>query len=166
MKCYLTVFILLVNLFGIYSQATVEDALIDQGVWFLFSTRIEEKFSDETLVKVDYFKKDDVSSIYFDTDDKLFSIFTSIDSTMLEDRWRMVDDTHFVIVSPVDKSSQIMDIHELSPEKLIISNCLDIEEGTRCLTHTFLSKKEGWLPDSEIDGLNSAGIINVNETTQ
>lgn len=166
MRFLFTVLILINCLFCIQSQDSISDKLIGQGVWFLYSSRTQEQFSDEILTKVDYFKKDDVSSIYFDADNKLFSIFTKDDSVMMEDLWKIIDDTHFVIVSPTDESSQIMEIIELSQNKLVIRNCLDIEDGTRCLTHTYLSKKEGWPSDEKIDELNAEEVISVDKKTE
>jgi len=141
------------------------DELIKRGVWFLFSTRTEEMFKDEALTQVDFFKKDDVSSILFDTEDKLFSVFSKDGGEMWEDRWRMVNATSFVMVSPVDESTQMMDILELTPTKLVLRNCSDIEDGSRCVTHTYFSSKSGWLPDKEVDELNSAGVIELDKMT-
>ncbi|MDU1903978.1 MAG: hypothetical protein E6772_04270 [Dysgonomonas sp.] len=160
MKILLAILFLANSLFITQAQNdTITEKLITSGAWFLFSTRTDEQFSDETLTKVDFFKKGDVSSLFFDADDKLFSVFSKDGSEMWEDRWRVIDDTHFVMVSPVDESSQIMDILEFTTTKLVLQNCSEIEEGTRCVTYTYFSTKEGWLPDEEIDELNTAGVI-------
>lgn len=160
MKVLFIIFFLLSSLFPVQAQDdNIAERLISSGAWFLFSTRTDEQFSDETLTKVDFFKKEDVSSLFFDVDDRLFSVFSNDGSEMWEDRWRLIDDTHFVMVSPVDESSQVMDILEFTPTKLVLRNCSDIEDGTRCITYTYFSTKEGWLPDKEIDELNTAGVI-------
>jgi hypothetical protein len=162
MRVLLAILFLASSLFVTAIQAqndTITEKLISSGAWFLFSTRTDEQLSEETLTKVDFFKKGDVSSLFFDVDDKLYSVFSNDGSEMWEDRWRVIDDTHFVMVSPVDESSQVMDILEFTKTKLVLQNCSEIEEGTRCVTYTYFSTKEGWLPDEEIDELNTAGII-------
>jgi len=146
-----------------YGQEKVKDALMEQGAWFLFSLRVEEKIDDKILTKVEFYKKDDVSSIFFDKDDKMYSVFSDVGSEMWEDLWKMVDDTHFVMVSPLDESTQVMDIIELDTKKLVFRNCSDIDGGMKCTTYTYFSTKEGWLPDSEIDELNTAGIMVVDK---
>lgn len=145
------------------AQKSVEDALIEQGAWFLFSARTEERIHNRIFTKIDFFKKDDVSSMFFDRDDKLFSVFSKDGSEMWEDLWRMTDDTHFVIVSPVDYSTQLMDIIELNRKKLVIRNCADTDRGNKCVIYTYFSTKEGWLPDQEIDELNTAGVMMVDK---
>lgn len=150
--------------FSTYAQSKMQDKLVDQGAWFLFSTKTEEKFDDDkTLTQVDFFKKGDVSSIFFDKDDKLYSVFSQESADVLEDLWRLVDDTHFVIVSPVDSSPQLMDILDLDSKRLVIQNCTDIEGGTRCIVYTYFSTKDSWLSDNEIDELNSVGVIDLDE---
>ena len=139
--------------------------LTSQGAWFLFSIRTEEKVDEEVLTQVEFFKKDDVSSIFFDEENKLYSVFSKYSSDMYEDRWKLVDDTHFVMVSPNDGSSQIVEILEIDKTKLVLRNCNDIENGTSCSLYTYFSTKEGWLPDSEIENLNTAGVIEVEEMT-
>lgn len=139
--------------------------LISQGAWFLFSIRTEEQVGEEVLTQVEFYKKDDISSIFFDEENKLYSVFSKYSSDVYEDRWKLVDDTHFVMVSPSDGSSQIVEILEIDKTKLVLRNCGDIENGTSCSLYTYFSTKEGWLPDSEIDELNSAGIIEVEEMT-
>lgn len=161
MKRIAIMFCLLVSLSSLFAQNSVSEKLVAQGAWFLFSMRTDEQYTDtdETLTKVDFFKKDDVSSIYFDEDDKLYSVFSGDGADIWEDRWRMIDDTHFVMVSPVDESSQVIDILELTDTKLVLKNCTEIEGGSRCLIYTYFSTKEGWLPDNEIEDLNMAGVI-------
>lgn len=149
--------------FNINAQNSVKDVLMRQGTWFLFSARTEEKINDRIFAKIDFFKKSDVSSIFFDQDDKLFSVFSKEGSDVWEDLWRMADDTHFVIVSPMDKSNQIMDIIELNNKKLVIRNCSNIEGGSKCIIYTYFSTKEGWLPDREIEELNTAGVMMVDK---
>lgn len=139
--------------------------LTSQGAWFLFSMRTEEKVGEEVLTQVEFFKKDDISSIFFDEENKLYSVFSKYSSDMYEDRWKLVDDTHFVMVSPNDGSSQIVEILEIDKTKLVLRNCSDIENGTSCSLYTYFSTKEGWLPDSEIDNLNTAGVIEIEEMT-
>lgn len=164
MKHYFILLIIFISSINIQAQNNLKDQLIAQGAWFLFSSQIDESYDDEKLTKIDFFKKDDVSSIYFDNEDKLFSVFSEEgDSNMLEDRWKIVDDTHFVIVSPLDSSSRIMDIVEISPTKLVVRTCSNLEEnGEKCITYTYFSTKTGWLSDKEIDELNGAGIIKRN----
>lgn len=139
--------------------------LTSQGAWFLFSIRTEEKVGEEVLTQVEFFKKDDISSIFFDEENKLYTVFSKYSSDIYEDRWKLVDDSHFVMVSPNDGSSQIVEILEIDSTKLVLRNCGDIENGTSCSLYTYFSTKEGWLPDSEIDNLNSAGIIEVEDMT-
>lgn len=143
------------------AQISVKDALMGQGTWFLFSARTEEKVNERVFTRIDFFKKSDVSSIFFDEDDKLFSVFSKEGSDIWEDLWRMADDTHFVIVSPADQSTQIMDIIELNSKKLVIRNCSDTEGGSKCVIYTYFSTKNGWLPDREIEELNTAGVMVV-----
>ena len=139
--------------------------LISQGAWFLFSIRTEEQVGEEVLTQVELYKKDDISSIFFDEENKLYSVFSKYSSDVYEDRWKLVDDTHFVMVSPSDGSSQVVEILEINETKLVLRNCGDIENGTSCSLYTYFSTKEGWLPDSEIDELNSAGVIEIEEMT-
>lgn len=139
--------------------------LISQGAWFLFSIRTEEQVGEEVLTQVEFYKKDDISSIFFDEENKLYSVFSKYSSDVYEDRWKLVDDTHFVMVSPSDGSSQVVEILEINETKLVLRNCGDIENGTSCSLYTYFSTKEGWLPDSEIDELNSAGVIEIQEMT-
>lgn len=149
--------------FNINAQRSVKDALVEQGAWFLFSVRTEEKVNNRIFTKIDFFKKEDVSSMFFDQDDKLFSVFSKDGSEMWEDLWRMVDDTHFVIVSPIDQSTQLIDILELNRKKLVLRNCSEISNGNKCIIYTYFSTKEGWLPDPEIEELNTAGIMMVDK---
>lgn len=139
--------------------------LTSQGAWFLFSVRTEEKVGDEVLTQVEFYKRDDISSIFFDEENKLYSVFSKYSSDVYEDRWKLVDDTHFVMVSPTDGASQIVEILEIDNTKLVLRNCGDIENGTSCSLYTYFSTKEGWLPDIEIDDLNEAGVIQVDEMT-
>lgn len=139
--------------------------LTSQGAWFLFSVRTEEKVGDEVLTQVEFFKRNDISSLFFDEENKLYTVFSKYSSDIYEDRWKLVDDTHFVMVSPTDGASQIVEILEIDNTKLVLRNCGDIENGTSCSLYTYFSTKEGWLPDSEIDSLNTAGIIQVDEMT-
>ena len=139
--------------------------LTSQGAWFLFSVRTEEQVGEEVLTQVEFYKKDDISSIFFDEENKLYSVFSKYSTDVYEDRWKLVDDTHFVMVSPNDGSSQIVEILEIDKTKLVLRNCGDIENGTSCSLYTYFSTKEGWLPDSEIDELNSAGVIEIEEMT-
>lgn len=139
--------------------------LTSQGAWFLFSIRTEEKVGEEVLTQVEFFKKDDISSIFFDAENKLYTVFSKYSADIYEDRWKLVDDTHFVMVSPNDGSSQIVEILEIDNTKLVLRNCGDIENGTSCSLYTYFSTKEGWLPDNEIDNLNTAGIVEVDEMT-
>ncbi len=164
MKKIVTLFLLFFCLFSTYAQDNIRNKLIAQGAWFLFSTRTEERFDDgRDLTQIDFFKKQDVSSIFFDRDDKLYSVFSNDGSDVWEDLWRMVDETHFVMLSPVDKSSQLMSILELTSKQLVFRNCADIEGGARCVTYTYFSSKDGWLSDHEINELNSVGIIDLDE---
>lgn len=139
--------------------------LTSQGAWFLFSIRTEEKVGEEVLTQVEFFKRDDISSLFFDAENKLYTVFSKYSSDIYEDRWKLVDDTHFVMVSPNDGSSQIVEILEIDSTKLVLRNCGDIENGTSCSLYTYFSTKEGWLPDSEIDNLNTAGVVEIEEMT-
>ncbi|HCO67745.1 MAG TPA: hypothetical protein DIT04_08350 [Dysgonomonas sp.] len=163
MKRILILCTILGYVFNIYTQNSVKDALMGQGTWFLFSARTEEKINERIFTKIDFFKKEDVSSIFFDQDDRLFSVFSKEGADVWEDLWRMADDTHFVIVSPVDQSSQVIDIIELNKKKLVIRNCSEIEGGTKCIIYTYFSTKKGWLPDKEIEELNTAGVMVVDK---
>lgn len=139
----------------------IKDMLMGQGAWFLFSSRTDENLENEAFTKIDFYKKQDVSSILFDDEDKLYSVFSQDGTDIFEDRWRLVDDTHFVMVSPIDESVQLLNIEELTSTKLVIKNCSEIEKGTQCVTYTYFSTKSGWLPDKEIDELNAAGVIKI-----
>ncbi|MEN9918218.1 MAG: hypothetical protein RL662_654 [Bacteroidota bacterium] len=161
MKQTIIILLLIANNLVLNAQDSISEKLVAHGAWFLFSSKTEEQFKDETLTKVDFFKKEDVSSIFFDNDDKIYSIFTNDGSEMLEDRWKMVDNNHFVMVSPIDQSTQIINIVEFDSKKLVLKNCSEIENGSKCITYTYFSTKEGWLPNSEIDELNTAGVIEI-----
>lgn len=139
--------------------------LTAQGAWFLHSVRTEEQVGEEVLTQVEYFKKDDISSIYFDEENKLYSVFSKYSTDVYEDRWKLVDDTHFVMVSPNDGTSQIVEILEIDKTKLILRNCGDIENGTSCSLYTYFATKDAWLTDLEIDNLNATGIVEVDEMT-
>ncbi len=136
-----------------------------QGAWFLFSIRTEEQVGEEVLTQVEFFRKDDISSILFDEENKLYSVFSKYSTDMYEDRWKLVDGSHFVMVSPNDGTSQIVEILEMNGTKLVLRNCVDIENGTSCSLYTYFSSKDGWLPDNEIDKLNTAGIMEVDKMT-
>lgn len=146
-------------------DSDINHKLISQGAWFLFSLRTEEKVGDEVLTQIEFFKRDDISSIFFDEEDKLYSVFSKYSSDVYEDRWKLVDDTHFVMVSPTDGTSQIVEILEIDATKLVLRNCGDIENGTSCSLYTYFSTKEGWLSDKEIDELNTVGIVEIDEMT-
>jgi hypothetical protein len=146
-------------------EMDMSQRLISQGAWFLFSLRTEEKVGDEVLTQVEFFKKDDISSLFFDHENKLYTVFSKYSSDVYEDRWKLVDDDHFVMVSPTDGSSQIVEILEIDSTKLVLRNCGDIENGTSCSLYTYFSTKGGWLPDSEINNLNTVGIVEVDEMT-
>lgn len=163
MKALFILCTILAHVFNTQAQSGVKEALMSQGTWFLFSARTEEKINDRIFTKIDFFKKEDVSSIFFDEDDRLFSVFSKEGSDVWEDLWRMADDTHFVIVSPLDESTQVIDIIELNNNKLVIRNCSEIDGGTKCITYTYFSTKKGWLPDREIEELNTAGVMTVDK---
>lgn len=164
MKKLFTLFFLICGILSLNAQDLVRNKLIAQGAWFLFSTRTEEQFdNDQVLAQIDFCKKSDTSSIFFDEDDKLYSVFSKESDEVLEDLWRIVDNTHFVIVSPIDGVPQLMDIIDLDSKRLVVQNCTDIDSGTRCMTYTYFCSKDGWLSDKEIDELNSAGVIELDK---
>lgn len=154
--------------FFVYAKgqnASLSQRLISQGAWFLYSLRTEEQVGEEVLMQQEFYKKDDISSIFFDHENKLYTVFSKYNGDVFEDRWKVVSDTHFVMVSPVDGSSQLMEILEMNTHKLVLRNCGDIENGKSCSLYTYLSTKEAWLPDSEIDNLNAVGIVQIDQIT-
>lgn len=141
----------------IYGQQDTSEKLINQGVWFLSSTEITEIADNEQISLIEFFKKDDVSSIFFDQD-KVYTVYTKIGNDVMEDNWKIVDDTHFVMVGPDDGSAQLMEILELNSDKLTLQSCNDIDGGITCTKFTYMSSKDKWLPDNEIDKLNSESV--------
>lgn len=136
-----------------YTQQNVSDLLINQGVWFLSSTDITEIADNEQINQTEYFKKDDVSSIFFEQG-KVYTVYTKMGNDVMEDNWKIVDDTHFVMVGPDDGSAQLMEILELNSKKLVLKSCNDINEGITCTQFTYMSNKDNWPTDAEIDKLN------------
>lgn len=151
-------FIFLCSIIQTNAQNDVSDELMKQGVWFLYATRIEEKTADNESVSQDeFFKKDDVSSMFFEKD-KVYSVYSKIGNDVLEDGWKIVDDTHFVMVGPDDGSAQMMEILELSSERLVIKSCNEIDNLVSCTQFTYLSSKDKWPTDAEIDNMNAASM--------
>lgn len=154
---FITIFIYC-GLTNVNAQQQQAKQLINQGVWFLASTTIEEKDGDTMLTQTEYFKKDDISSIFFDEEKKVYTVFSKLGTDVMEDRWQMVDDSHFVMVGPDDGSSQFMEIVSLSPTKLEIKSCNDIEGIITCTLFVYHATKDKWLSDQEIDKLNAVAI--------
>jgi len=143
---------------------TVEEKLKSVGAWFLFSTRIEQQEGSDVLTQVDFFKKDDVSSILFESDNKLYSVFSDSGTDMNEDLWKMLGDNAFVLTDMAGTTTQIMEIIELSENKLVLRYCDDaVANNLKCVISTYFSTKAGWLSDTEIEELNSAGVIELKE---
>lgn len=141
----------------IYGQQNVSDLLINQGVWFLSSTEILEIAGNEQVTQTEYFKKDDVSSIFFDQE-KIYTVYSKMGTDVMEDNWKIVDNTHLVMVGPDDGSAQLMEILEVNSKKLILQSCNDIDEGVTCTKFIYMSNKETWPSDTEIDQLNKDSI--------
>lgn len=147
------------------ADADMNQRLISQGTWFLFSLRTEEKVGEDVLAQIEFFKKSDISSLLFDEENKLYTVYSKYSPDILEDRWKLVNENSFVMVSPTDGSSQIIEIIEMDSTKLVLRNCSDIEDGTSCLIYTYFSTKNGWLSDGEIDNLNTAGVMRIDKMT-
>lgn len=144
----------------IHGQQSTSEKLINQGVWFLSSTETIEIADNEQLSLTEFFKKDDVSSIFFDQD-KVYTVYTKMGNDVMEDNWKIVDETHFVMVGPDDGSAQLMEILELDADKLVLQSCNDIDEGVTCTKFTYMSSKDKWHPDSQIDKLNTESAQKV-----
>ena len=158
---FILIFSLLIP--SIYAQ-TVEEKLKNVGAWFLFSTRMEQQDGKDVLTQVDFFKKEDISSILFEQENKLYSVFSDSGHEMNEDLWKMLDDTTFVMTDLTGSTTQIMEIIELSDKKLVLRYCDDsIVDSSKCVISTYFSTKAGWLSDKEIEELNSAGVIEMKE---
>lgn len=165
MKKYLLLLILIPCFVGLQSQ-TLSDRLISAGAWFLFLQTVEEEIDGETLVQNEYFKKNDVSSLLFDEDNRLYSVFSDEGRDINEDLWRIIDENNLVIVSLTGETSQVMEILHFDSERLVLRywNKLS-EERSSSIISTYLSTKEDWPSDSEIDAFNSVGIVEVDEMT-
>lgn len=159
-------FLLIFGLCACLSQAqTVENKLINAGAWFLFSNRLEQQDGENVLTQVEFFKKNDMSSLLFDKNNRLYSVFGDDGSEMNEDLWKMLDNNSFVITDMTGTATQIMEIIELSNKKLVLRYCDDsIPESVKCVISTYFPTKGGWLSDQQIDELNSAGVIEMAET--
>lgn len=144
-------------------QNKIYNQLVDQGIWFLESTEIKETYDEQNIIQKEYFKKDDVSSLFFEPT-KLYTVYSKIGNEVFEDRWKLIDDTHFVMVGQDDESSQIMVIQELTPDKLIIESCNDIEGSISCTKFTYKATKDNWLSDKEIESLNNAESVITGES--
>lgn len=168
MKKNIAILVFLLCFFSASSQ-TVREKLISTGAWFLFSSRLEQQSAgDEVLTEISFYKKDDVSSLLFDENNRLYSVFSEQGTEMNEDLWKLLDDNNFVMVSLTDETSQspVMEIMELSTSKLVLRYCDESNiENVTCVISTYFSTKAGWLSDAEIDELNSAGIIKLEEMT-
>lgn len=150
----------------IYAQ-TVEEKLKNVGAWFLFSTRMEQQDGKGVLTQVDFFKKDDISSILFENDNRLYSVFSDLGTDMNEDLWKILDENTFVMTDMAGTTTQIMEIIELSDSKLVLRYCDDtVIDSSKCVISTYFSTKAGWLSDKEIEELNSAGVIEMKEVAQ
>lgn len=150
---------------SLYAQ-TVEEKLKNVGAWFLFSTRLEQQDGQDVLTQVDFFKKNDVSSILFENDNRLYSVFSDSGSDMNEDLWKMLNDSAFVMTDLQGTTTQIMEIIELSNNKLVLRYCDDtVVDSSKCVISTYFATKAGWLSDAEIEELNSAGVIELKDIT-
>lgn len=138
----------------IYGQQATSEKLINQGVWFLSSTETIEIVDNDQISLTEYFKKEDVSSIFFDQD-KVYTVYTKMGNDVMEDNWKIVDDTHFVMVGPDDGSAQLMEILELDSNKLVVQSCNDIDGVITCTKFTYMSNKDKWLSNNQIDKLNT-----------
>lgn len=159
-------FIILLFLSFIFSvkSKTIEEQLINAGAWFLFSTRLEQLEGDTILTQIEFFKKEDVSSLLFDHNNRLYSVFSDKETEMNEDLWKLLNDNSFVISDMTGETMQIMEIVELTKNKLILKFCDEKSETNKCIISTYFTTKAGWLSDSEIDKLNSTGVIKYEET--
>ena len=165
MKKYLILFIF-VNVFLFVNGQTTKEKLISSGTWFLFSSKLEQQDEDDALTQVTFYKKDDTSSLLFDEKNRMYSVFTEQDNEMNEDLWKLLDEHKFVITSMTGDSSQIMEIMEFSSSKLVLRYCDETDSNNiSCIITTYFSTKLGWLADTEIDDLNTAGIIEIDEMT-
>jgi hypothetical protein len=166
MKKNITILVFLLCFLSANSQ-TVREKLISTGAWFLFSSRLEQQSEgDEILTEISFYKKDDVSSLLFEENNRLYSVFSEQGTEMNEDLWKLLDDNNFVIASLTGETSQVMEIMEISPSKLVLRYCDDSNsEGSTCMISTYFSTKAGWLSDAEIDELNSAGVMKLEEMT-
>lgn len=165
MKRYFLFFLIFFSFILVEAQ-TVKDSLISSGTWFLFSSKIEQQVDDEVLARVTFFKKDDISSILFEDKNRLFSVFSEQGDEMNEDLWKMLDDNRFVMTNLTGESAQVMEIIEYTPSKLVIRYCEDSDsEGFICIISTYFATKSGWLPDAEIDELNTAGVLEIDSMT-
>lgn len=163
MKRIAFLLILISSMSSIYAE-TVEDKLKNVGAWFLFSTRIEQQDGDDVLTQVDFFKKDDISSILFEDNNRLYSVFSDSNTDMNEDLWKMLGNDAFVLTDMAGTTTQIMEIIELSDKKLVIRYCDDtVANNLKCVISTYFATKAGWLSDAEIEELNSAGVIELKE---
>lgn len=165
MKKYLLLTILIFA-FSILKSQPLSERLISAGAWFLLLQTVEEEVNGNTLVLNEYFKKNDVSSLLFDEDNRLYSVFSDQGKEINEDLWRLIDDNNLVIVSLTGETSQVMEILHFDSEKLVLRywNKLS-EERSSSIISTYLSTKEDWPSDDDIDKFNSLGVLEVDEMT-
>lgn len=158
MKHFRTTLMLVFTICSSYlSGQDISDTLINQGVWFLSSTQIVEIADNEQYTLTEYFKKEDISSIFFDPD-KVYTVYSKMGDDVMEDNWKIVDDKHLVMVGPDDGSAQVMDILEINSNKLILQSCNDIEGGITCTKFIYAANKDNWLSDAEIEKLNADSV--------
>lgn len=163
-KILLSVF--LISCFTILKGQNISERLISSGAWFLYLQTIEEEIDGETLVLNEYFKKSDVSSLLFDEENRLYSVFSDNEKEMNEDLWRLIDDNNLVIVSLGGETSQVMEILHFDADKLVLRywNKLS-EEVSSSVISTYLPTKLDWPTDDEIELFNTVGIVKVDEMT-
>lgn len=140
------------------AQNNLSEKLINQGIWFLESTEIDERYENQHINQKEYFTKDNVSSIFFE-ENNIYTVYTKINEEVLEDRWKVIDETHYVMVGQDDQSAQIVEVLELNSKKLIIQCCNDIEGVTTCTKFTYLPTKENWKSDEDVTELNKSQVI-------
>lgn len=163
MKKIIVLLISILYMCSLHAQ-DVKERLMNSGAWFLFSTRMEQQEGEDILTQVQFLKKDDVSSLLFDNKNRLYSVFSDYGQEMNEDLWKLLNDTSFVITDLEGKTAQVMEIIELSKNKLVLRYCDDSEENkSKCIISTYFSTKKGWLSDQEIDELNSTGVIELKD---
>lgn len=157
-KIFLLLNLILISNLVLGAKDTKE-RLLDQGVWYLYSVRTEQKNDSENLAKVDYKKQKAVESVFFDKGNTLYTVDGS---DVLEDRWVMTGNNIFTISTLKGESPQEIEVLEITYTKLVLRYCTENGQGDEtCVISTYFSQKEGWPTDSEIDEKNSTGVIEI-----